>query len=83
MMHPIRNGHVNQLDDVINEVYELKNVSQVFSVTGTIFRKLYQELDFDKDRNVRHCHLNKRTVSKEKLAEWLETVCYVLDLFNY
>ena len=27
-------------------------------------------------------HLNKRSVTKENLAGWLETVCYILDSFS-
>jgi hypothetical protein len=31
---------------------------------------------------LKQTHFNKRTLPKEKLAEWLKTVCYILDSFR-
>ena len=81
-MRPVQNVHVDQLDDVINEEFKMINVSQVISARDSIFREMQQELNVSRDLHIRQCHFNKRTVSKEKLAEWLETVCYILDSFS-
>ena len=59
------------------------SVSKVISATDSVFREMYQEMNVDKTLMFRQSHFNKREasggVSKEKLAEWLETVCYILD----
>ena len=78
-MPAFENDLINQLDDVINGEFKMLNVSQVISASDSIFREMHQELNLDNIDIIKQCHLNKRSISKEKLAEWLETVCYILD----
>ena len=82
-MSTIQNDHVNLLKDVSREEFKVSSVSKVISATDSVFREMYQEMNVDKNLMFRQCHFNKREasggVSKEKLAEWLETVCYILD----
>ena len=82
MMPAFQNDHVDQLDDVIKGEFDMLNVSQVISASDSVFREMYKELNRDNFDIIRQCHLNKRSVPKEKLAEWLETVCYILDSFS-
>ena len=58
------------------------NVSEVITASDSVLREMYSELNLDNDCIIRQSHLNKRTLPKEKLAEWLETVCYILDSFS-
>ena len=81
-MARIQNVHVNQLRDVIDGEFNMLNVSQVITATDSVFREMSKELNIDNDCIIKQAHLNKRTVPKEKLAEWLETVCYILDSFS-
>ena len=82
-MSTIQNDHVDILNDVSREEFRVFSVSKVISATDSVFREMYQEMNVDKNLMFRQCHFNKREasggVSKEKLAEWLETVCYILD----
>ena len=86
MMSSIINGHVDHLYDVSKEEFKVLDVSKVLSATNSVFNEMYQEMNVDKIMMFRQCHFNKREasggVSKEKLAEWLETVCYILDSFS-
>jgi hypothetical protein len=41
-----------------------------------------KELNISNKQNIQACNLNKRSVTKEKLSGWLETVCYILDSFS-
>ena len=54
----------------------------MISASDSVFREMYKELNVDNIEIIKQCHLNKRSVPKEKLAEWLETVCYILDSFS-
>ena len=81
-MDALHNVHVNQLDTVVNGEFNMLNVSQVITATDSVFREMSKELNIDNDCMIKQAHLNKRTVPKEKLAEWLETVCYILDSFS-
>ena len=81
-MAAVRNVHVNRLNDVIKGEFSMLNVSEVITASDSVLREMYSELNLDNDCIIRQSHLNKRTLPKEKLAEWLETVCYILDSFS-
>jgi hypothetical protein len=82
-MSTIQNDHVDFLNDVSREEFKVFSVGKVISATDSVFREMYQEMNVDKTLMFRQSHFNKREasggVSKEKLAEWLETVRYILD----
>ena len=73
---------VYQLSAVIDGEFDLLNVSQVLTASDSVFREMQRELNLDNYARVKACHLNKRTVPKEKVAEWLETVCHIMDSFS-
>ena len=81
-MSVLLNTHVEDLNDVIREDFNMLTVSKVFTATESVIREMHKELNVDTMDHIRQCHLNKRTVSKEKLAEWLETVCFILDSYS-
>ena len=81
-MAALQNVHVNRLRNVINGEFSMLNVSEVITASDSVLREMYSELNLDNDCIIRQSHLNKRTLPKEKLAEWLETVCYILDSFS-
>ena len=81
-MRALHNYHVDQLDDVIKGEFNMLNVSQVISASDSVLRDMYQELNIGYESVIKQSHLNKRTLPKEKLAEWLETVCFILDSYS-
>ncbi|KAL5250473.1 hypothetical protein ACHWQZ_G016267 [Mnemiopsis leidyi] len=82
MMPALQNDHVNDLDSIIEGEFNMLNVSQVLSASDSVLREMQRELNLDHVDRVKLCHLSKRTVPKEKLADWLETVCYIMDEFS-
>ncbi|KAL5264664.1 hypothetical protein ACHWQZ_G005671 [Mnemiopsis leidyi] len=66
----------------MNGEFSFRNVSQVITASECVFRDMHKELNLGEVTHIRQSHLNKRTVPKEKLAEWLETVCHILDSFS-
>jgi hypothetical protein len=82
MMPALQNIHVDGLDDVTEEEFSMLNVSQVLTASDSVIREIHKELNLDNVDHIRQCNLNKRSVTKEKLAEWLETVCYILDSYS-
>ena len=81
-MPALQNIHVDELDDVTGEEFSMLNVSQVLTASDSVIRDIHKELNLDNVDLIRQCNLNKRSVTKEKLAEWLETVCYILDSYS-
>ena len=81
-MSALLNEHVCELGDVTKGDFSMLTVSQVLTASDGVIRDIYKDLNLDSTTVLRQCHLNKRTVSKEKLAEWLETVCYLLDSYS-
>ena len=43
---------------------------------------MYKELNIDDIEIIKQCHLIKRSVPKEKLSDWLETVCVTFGFFR-
>ena len=85
MMSTNQNDYINLLKDVSREEFKVLSVSKVMSATDSVLREMYQEMNVDRISILRQCHFNKREasggVSKEKLAEWMETMCYIMDSF--
>ena len=80
MMAALQNDRTeNQLSAVVDGQFDMLLVSQVITETDSIFRKIQQELNLKDYLSIRQSYLNKRHVSKENLAEWLEAVCKILD----
>ena len=81
-MLPVHNQHVEGLDDVIGQPFKELYVSQIVAARDSVFSDMCKELNISNKQNIQACNLNKRSVTKEKLSGWLETVCYILDSFS-
>ena len=57
-------------------------VSQTLSARDSIFKEMYEELNVHDGSSLKQNDFIKRTVPKEKLAQWLETVCQILDSYS-
>lgn len=81
-MIPVKNHHVQDLEDIKGPVFKDLYVQQIVKARDSIFNEMCEELSITNNHDIQSCYLNKRTVSKEKLSNWLETVCYILDSFS-
>ena len=80
-MLPVQNDHVNRLDDIIGPAFKELYVRQIIDARDSVFDEMCKELNITNRQHIQACYLNRRTVTKEKLVGWLETVCYILDSF--
>ena len=55
---------------------------QIVQARDSVFGDICKDLNITNPHHIQACHLNKRSVTKEKLIGWLETVCYILDSFS-
>ncbi len=81
-MLPIHNHYVEGLDDMIGLPFKELYVRQIVAARDSVFSDMCKDLNITNHHGIQACNLNKRSVTKEKLIGWLETVCYILDSFS-
>ncbi len=80
-MFPLQNKHVDVLGECGLESFKGAFVEQVIRARDSIFDEMCQDLNISENTGVRASNLGKRSVTKEKLITWLETVCCILDSY--
>ena len=76
------NQHVSDLDQPGDVSFHRSFVEQVKKAKDSVFDEICSKTGVPEYTDIRLAHLvAKRSVTKETLASWLETVCYVLDQF--
>ncbi len=81
-MIPVQNQHVSRLDDIIGPTFKELYVRQIVEARDSVFQDMCNDLNVTDHHSIQACNLNKRSVTKDKLVGWLETVCYILDSFS-
>ena len=81
-MMPLQNKHVEVLDEMFGSDFKELFVEQIVKARDSIFEEMCQEMNVNDFQNVRAVNMTKKTVTKEKLCGWLETVCCILDTFS-
>ncbi len=80
-MHPLQNKHVDNLTDFESDPFKGMYVEQVIRGRDSVFDEMCQDLDINDYRDIRAANMGRRTITKDKLAGWLETVCCILDSY--
>ena len=78
---PLDNKHMNALQEYWNEPFKDKYVEQIITARDSIFSEMRDELNVTTNQDVRAYNMAKKTVTREKLISWLETVSSILDSF--
>ena len=79
---PPDNQHVRDLDQPGDVCFQRSFVDQVKKARDSVFDEICEKTGVPEYTDIRCAHLvAKRSVTKDTLASWLETVCYVLDQF--
>ena len=81
-MLSVSNDHVDRLDDIIGPVFKEMYVRQIIEARNSFFDEIHKDLKVDNDNCIQACYLNRKSITKDKLVRWLETVCYILDSFS-
>ena len=80
-----RNANLSNLVDFpdYDEPFCSKHADQLSRATNGLLTEICQEIGVKENSNIRASNiLNRRSVTKEKLSEWLESLCFVLDSFG-
>ena len=80
-MIPVSNDHVDRLDDIIGPVFKEMYVRQIIEAKNSVFEEIHKELKVNSSHCIQACYLNRKSITKDKLVGWLETVVYILDSF--
>ena len=83
MPFPLQNEHIEMVDDVMfeNGQFLTEYVNQIHMATDSIFKEIRSKIGVEHNDDVRFDKLNQRSVPREMLSEWLETMCWILN--NY
>ena len=86
-MMPLDNRHIEGMEEPIDQPFSNSFVDQVERARNSVCDDICQELgvrDGEQDslyQDIRACNMTKRSVTKEKLCDWLETVCCILNSY--
>ena len=80
-MMPLDNKHTESLQEYTCGPFKEVFVEQVTRARDSVFDEICQELNITEYQDVRACYMAKKTVTRDKLVTWLETVCCILDSF--
>ena len=81
-MHRPTNRLLSPLKDFQSGAqFDFKVFDQIIKTKDSIFDEICRDIHVEKHEEIRSVFLNKRTVSKDSLCLWLESVCGLLDAF--
>ncbi len=83
-MPPLNNRFLENVDSNVGEdgLFNRAYVKQVNASTRSLFEDMFKIGGVKKSSDLRACNLNKPSITKAMLLEWLETFVYLLDEFS-
>ena len=81
-MLPVQNDHVDSLDRIVGEEFQEPMFFKMLKqrIPDSVFSEMRNDLKYViNNEHIQAVNLNRRTITKEKLVTWLETVCYIRD----
>ena len=80
-MLPLDNKHVEFLDENFRDPFDGKYVEQIYRAKESICAEMREELNITDDQHVRAYYMAKKTVTRDKLISWVETLNCILDSY--
>ncbi len=80
-MFPLQNKHVDVVDYNSEEPFKGMYVEQVIRARDSVCEEMCQSMGIENYQDIRAANMTKKTITKDKLMSWLETVCCILDSF--
>ena len=80
-MMPLDNKHTESLEEYTCGPFKEVFVEQIRTARDSVFAEIRKDLNITFNQDVRACYMAKKTVTRDKLISWLETVCCIPDLF--
>ena len=81
-MLPVDNKHVEGLKDIPVESFKEMYVRQIVAARESVFNDICGKLNISNHHHIQRCFLEKKSITKDMLIGWLETVSYILDSFS-
>ena len=80
-MLPLENEYVKDIDNDVGDDGKITRdyVKQVKNATRTLFEEMCGSCGVSDSQNLRACYLNKPSIHKATLAQWLETTVFLLN----
>ena len=79
MPMPLDNKHVDFLDDTCFEPFKGKFVEQIYRATDSICAEMRECINVNGNDQVRVVFMTKKTITRDKLISWVETLNFILD----
>ena len=82
-MLPLGNEFVDDIDSDVGEdgIFKADYVKQVKDATESVFLNMRIACKVTDSVNIRSCYLNKSSITKAQLVEWLETTVCLLNSY--
>ena len=80
-MHPLSNDHVDCLGECDPSSFREMSVEQVIRAKDSICSEMCEKLNVQNYEDIRAVNMAKKTVTRDMLVDWLDTVCCVLNSF--
>ena len=80
-MLPLDNKHVEFLDENFRDPFDGKYVEQIYRAKDSICAEMCEALNITDDQHVRAHYMAKKTVTREKLISWVETLNCILNSY--
>ena len=79
MPMPLDNKHVDFLDNTCFEPFNGKFVEQIYRATDSICAEMRECINVNGNDQVRAAFMAKKTITRDKLISWVETLNFILD----
>ena len=79
-MFPLQNEHLDAIGFNPGDPFKGMYVEQVMRACDSVFNEMRKEMGIDPYEEIRAPYMGKKSITKEKLMHWLETVCCILDV---
>ncbi len=78
-MYPVENDYVDNIDNIPESDFKEMYVRQISEGAHSVLSDIRKDLNVPDNSHIQACNLNKRSVTKDKLILWLESVVFILD----
>ena len=79
-MFPLNNEHIDVIEYNYGEPFNGMYAEQVARARDSVFDEMRKAMGIDPNEEIRAAHMGKKSITKDKLMDWLETVCCILDI---
>ena len=82
-MFPLTNDHIDWMGDCDPAIFKGISVQQLISARNSVCDEMCDKLNIGQNMydDIRAANMAKKTVTRDMLTDWLETACWILNVF--